>query len=77
MLDLRYEEGGSIGTGLLHSFAHVSEDGQTEMLLAGLLGVCTSNDLGTCRKRTSDPVPCTVISYHLKSPEKHGGQYLP
>jgi hypothetical protein len=25
------------------------------MLLAGLLGVCASNDLGTCRKHESDP----------------------
>jgi hypothetical protein len=40
------------------------------MLLAGLLGVCAPNDLGTCRKRTSDPVPCTVISFHLKPPRE-------
>jgi hypothetical protein len=35
------------------------------MFLAGLLGVCTSNNLGTCRKRVSDAISSRALSSKL------------
>ncbi len=65
LLDLRYEDGGGSGARLLDSLAHISEDGEAEMLLAGLLRVCASHDLGTYRKRMSDPIPRRATPRHF------------
>lgn len=40
------EDGGGVASGLLHGLGDGAEDGETEMGLAGLLGVGSSNDLG-------------------------------
>jgi hypothetical protein len=42
---LRDEDSSRSGAGLLHGLADIGEDGQAEMCLAGLLGVCSSNNL--------------------------------
>lgn len=55
LADLRYEDGSGSSASLLNGLGDISEDREAEMLLARLLGVCASNDLGTCRKRMSDP----------------------
>lgn len=39
------EDGSSGSLGFLHSICHILEDGQSEVLSAGLLGVCASNNL--------------------------------
>ena len=44
---LRDEDGGGIGASLLYALSDIGEDGEAEMCLAGLLGVCASNNLGT------------------------------
>lgn len=59
--DLRYEDGSGGGAGLFDGLGHISKDGQAEMLLASLLGVCASNNLGTYRKaRMSDRIRCEI-----------------
>jgi hypothetical protein len=40
------EDGGGVTSSLLHGLGNGAEDGETEMALAGLLGVGSSNDLG-------------------------------
>jgi hypothetical protein len=48
LYSLRDEERGGRSTGLLHGVGDILEDGQVEMGLASLLGVRSSNNLGTC-----------------------------
>lgn len=43
---LRDEDGGGSGAGLLHGVGNIGEDGEAEVLLAGLLGVRAANNLG-------------------------------
>ena len=45
---LRDEESGGRGTGLLDGIGDVGENGQAEVCLSSLLGVCATNDFGTC-----------------------------
>lgn len=42
---LRDEDGGRRGAGLLHTLCNIGKDGQAEMCLASLLGICASNNL--------------------------------
>lgn len=44
--DVRDEDGGGSSASLLDGLADVAEDGETEVLLAGLLGVRSTDDLG-------------------------------
>lgn len=41
-----HEDGGGVAAGVLHGLGDGAEDGETEMGLAGLLGVGSSDDLG-------------------------------
>jgi hypothetical protein len=43
----RDEEGGRSGASLLDGFRHILEDGEVEMSRASLLGVRSTNDLGS------------------------------
>ncbi len=45
---LRNEDGGRVGAGLLHTFGDIGEDREAEVLLASLLGVCSTDYFGTC-----------------------------
>ena len=44
---LRNKDGCRIGARRLDGLGHVLEDGEAEMFLPGLLGVCATNDLGS------------------------------
>lgn len=44
---IRNENGRSGGTGLLHGILNGSEDGKVKVSATGLLGVGTTNDIGT------------------------------
>lgn len=48
---LRHEDGGGGRARLLHGVADVGKDGEAQMRLAGLLGVCAANNLGAWRNR--------------------------
>lgn len=44
----RYEDSRGGSTGLLHCICDVGKDGKSKVCLSGLLGICSSNDIGTC-----------------------------
>lgn len=48
MARIRDEDGGSGSAGLLDALLNIGEDGETEVLLAGLLGVGSTDDLCAC-----------------------------
>lgn len=48
MARIRDKDGGSGSAGLLDALLDIGEDGETEVLLAGLLGVGSTDDLGAC-----------------------------
>lgn len=48
MVRIRDEDGGSGSAGLLDALLDIGEDGETEVLLAGLLGVGSTDDLCAC-----------------------------
>jgi hypothetical protein len=45
--NIRDEDGGGSGASLLDGLRDILEDGKVEMRLAGLLGVCSTNNLGS------------------------------
>jgi hypothetical protein len=49
----RDEEGSGGGASLLDGVRDVGEDGETEVLLASLLGIRATDDLGACRGEKS------------------------
>lgn len=44
---LRDEDGGGSGASLLHGLANIAKDGETQVLLTGLLGIRATDNLGT------------------------------
>ncbi len=47
-LGLRDEEGGGSGASLLDGVSHIGEDGKAKVLLAGLLGIRSADNVGSC-----------------------------
>jgi hypothetical protein len=44
---IRDKERSGSGTGLLHGLRDILEDGEAQMRLASLVGVCAANNLGS------------------------------
>ncbi len=62
---LRDEDGGGSRASLLHGIADVGEDGEAQMRLAGLLGVCAANNLGAWRNREYQTL-CLLADGHAQ-----------
>jgi hypothetical protein len=56
MARIRNEDGSCVSASLLDTLLNAGEDGETEVLLAGLLGVGSTDDLCACAS-TSIPLP--------------------